>query len=147
MASIDAVAVSPALSRMRAAGVLRSVRMARKICSVEMYSSFRRLASSLARSMIRLTRGVMKICPAPPPKMLALGLARRVAVEALGQRIGADVQFFQDLRNHPARLFDQRQQDVFGVYLVVAVALDDLSGTLGGLLRSLGKSVKSHHRW
>jgi len=42
--------------------------------------------------------------------------------------------------------FDQRQQDVFSVNLVVAVALDDLRGALGGFLGSLGKSVKSHHR-
>jgi hypothetical protein len=65
-------------SKRRAAGVLRSVRMARKMCSVEIYSSLSRLASSLAKSIIRLTRGVMKICPAPPPKMLALGLVRRM---------------------------------------------------------------------
>jgi hypothetical protein len=49
------------------------------------------------------------------------------------------------LGNHTAWLFDERQKDVFGVYLVVSIALDDLSGALGGLLRSFGKSVKSHH--
>ncbi len=66
-------------------------------------------------------------------------------VETVGQRVGADAQFFENLGDHPAGLFDQRQQDVFGVYLVVAVALDDLRSALGGFLGSLGKSVKSHH--
>jgi len=38
--------------------------------------------------------------------------------------------------------FDQRQQDVFSVNLVVAIALDDLRGALGGFLGS----VKPHRR-
>jgi hypothetical protein len=35
---------------------------------------------------------------------------------------------------------------VFGIDLVMAVALDDLGSALGGLLCSLGKTVKSHHK-
>ena len=95
--------------------------------------------------MIRLTRGVMKICPAPPPKILALGLARRVASSRSTSACGVNAQFFENLGNHPAGLFNQRQQDMLGVNLVVTVALDNLCRTLGGFLRSLGKSVKSHH--
>ncbi len=90
---------------MRAAGVFRSVRMARKMCSVEMYSSLRRLASSRA-----------------------------------------DAEFFQNLGNYTAGLFDKCQQDVFRIDLVMAVALDDLRSALCGLLCSFCKSVKSHHR-
>jgi hypothetical protein len=31
------------------------------------------------------------------------------------------------------------------VDLVVAISLDDFCGTLSGLLRALGKAIKSHH--
>jgi len=52
--------------------------------------------------MIRLTRGVMKICPAPPPKMLAFGLARSVAssrsVSASGLTRDRVYSAIQDLR-------------------------------------------------
>ena len=131
---------------MRAAGVFRSVRMARKMCSVEMYSSLRRLASSLARSIIRFTRGVMKICPAPPPKILALGLARRVASSRSVRASGLTLSFSKIWGITPPGCSIKRQQDVFGIDLVVAVALDDLRSALGGFLCSFGKSVKSHHR-
>jgi hypothetical protein len=42
-------------------------------------------------------------------------------------------------------LFDESQKDVFRIDLVVTVALDDLGGSLGSLLRSFGKAIKSHH--
>jgi len=35
---------------------------------------------------------------------------------------------------------------MFGIDLVVTVTLDDLSGTLCGLLGAFGKTVKSHHK-
>jgi GNAT superfamily N-acetyltransferase len=43
------------------------------------------------------------------------------------------------------RLFDQCQQDVLGIDLVMTVALDDLSSPLSGFLGALGKTIKSHH--
>ena len=43
------------------------------------------------------------------------------------------------------RLLDQRQQDVFGIDLIMAEALYDFRSALGGLLCSLGKAIKSHH--
>ncbi len=77
---------------------------------------------------------------------IGLGAGAQGGVEPLGERLGADAQFFQNLGDHSAGLFDQRQQDVFGIDLVVAVALDDLRSALGGFLCSFCKSVKSHHR-
>jgi hypothetical protein len=47
----------------------------------------------------------------------------------------------------PPWLLDERQQDVFGVNLVVPVALDDLRSALSSLLRPLGKTVESHHNF
>ena len=67
---------------------------------------------------------------------VGFGAGAQGGIEPLGEGFGADAEFFENLGNHTAWLFDKRQQDVFGVYLVVSVALDDLSGALGGFLRS-----------
>ncbi len=115
------------------------------MCSVEMYSSLRRLASSLARSMIRLDARGDKDLSRAAAEDVGFGAGAQGGVETFSQRFGADAQFFQNLGDDSAGLFDQRQQDVFGIDLVVPVALDDLRGALGGFLCSLCKSVKSHH--
>jgi hypothetical protein len=49
------------------------------------------------------------------------------------------------LGDNAFRLFDQGEQDVLGVDLVVPVALDNFGGALGRLLGALGESIKSHH--
>ena len=79
-------------------------------------------------------------------KNVGFGACAQLGVEPLGQCLGADAQFFQNLGNDAAWLFDQRQQNMLGIDLIVTVALDDLCSTLGGFLCSFGKSVKSHHR-
>ncbi len=78
--------------------------------------------------------------------MLALGLVRRVWSRRSARASQLTFRFSRICGITPSGLLDQRQQDVLGIDLVVPVALDDLGGTLGGLLGSFGKAVKSHHR-
>src|SRR5258708_37514414 len=56
-----------------------------------------------------------------------------------------NVQFVQDLRDHTLWLFKQRQQKVFSINLVMPVALQDFIGSCRCILRTLGKTIKSHH--
>jgi hypothetical protein len=54
-------------------------------------------------------------------------------------------QLGQDLRHHAVGLLQQRQQQMLGVNLAVAVAGEHLVSARCGVLRALGESVKSHH--
>jgi hypothetical protein len=49
------------------------------------------------------------------------------------------------LGNHTLGLLDERQEDVFGINLVVPVALNDLSRTLRSFLGTFSETIKSHH--
>ena len=70
---------TPASDSIRATFVFRSDKIERKMCSVDINSSLRLLASSFAKSIMRLTRGVINTWPAPPPYTAALGLALRTS--------------------------------------------------------------------
>jgi len=75
------------------------------------------------------------------------GLGRRaqhVVQAPLNHRL-LDAELLQDLRDHSLRLFQQRQQDVLGVHLVVPVALQNLISPCGRVLRALGETIKTHH--
>src|SRR5690606_1548880 len=87
-----------------------------------------------------------KDLPGAAPKDVGLGAGAQDIIQALGEDAGVHLQVLEDLRDHALRLFDQRQQDMLGIDLVMAIALDDLCGALGGFLGSLGKTVKSHHK-
>ena len=60
---------------------------------------------------------------------------------------GADIdgQPLEDLRHDAVGLLKQGQQEVFGVHLAVAVAVEDFVGAGGGVLRALGEAVKLDH--
>lgn len=77
---------------------------------------------------------------------VGLGAGAQNVVEPLFEGVGVDLEQLEQLADNAFRLFDQGQQYMFGIDLVVPVALDDLSSPLGGFLGTFGKSVKSHHR-
>ncbi len=54
-------------------------------------------------------------------------------------------QSFENLRDHAVGLFQQGEQDVLGIDLIVTVALQNFVGSCGGVLRAFGKSLKTHH--
>src|SRR5581483_6868829 len=72
------------------------------------------------------------------------GLQDFVQLEA--QRVLVNIHFFENLRYHTLWLFQERQQDVFGIHLIMPVALQDFVGAGGGVLRTLSESIKTHHR-
>jgi len=84
--------------------------------------------------------------PCAAAKDVGLGAGAQDVVEPLLEGVGVDLEQFKQLADDAFRLFDQRQQYMLGIDLVVPVALDDLSGALCGFLGTFGKSVKSHHR-
>ncbi len=66
-------------------------------------------------------------------------------VQTLFEDLWIDLEDLKDLRHNTLRLFDQRQQDVFSIDLVVTIPLNDLCRPLGSFLCSFSKSIKSHH--
>src|SRR5512147_573728 len=76
-------------------------------------------------------------------KDISLGTRAKNIIQSLDQCRRIYLQKFQNLGNNTLWLLDERHQDVFCIYLIVSVPLDDLSGALSGLLGTLGKTIKS----
>src|SRR5262249_19304375 len=74
-----------------------------------------------------------------------LGRGAQHIVQALLNELLVDADFFQDLWDDALRLLQQGQQDMLGIHLVVAVALENFISARGGVLGALGKAIKSHH--
>src|SRR5690606_32399276 len=69
-------------------------------------------------------------------------------VQTLADRVLIHAHLVENLRDHAVGLLQQGEQHVFGVYLIVSVALQDFIGTNGRILRALRETVESHHdRW
>jgi hypothetical protein len=51
------------------------------------------------------------------------------------------------LEHYTLGLLNKGQQDMLGIDLVVAVALNNLGGPLSGFLSPFCKAIKSHHEY
>jgi len=60
-------------------------------------------------------------------------------------RSSIDAELLQNLTDHALGLFKQREQNVLGVDLRVAIALEHPHGALRCFLCALGESIESHH--
>ena len=74
-----------------------------------------------------------------------LGRGAQHIVQTLLNQLLVDADFFENLGDDAFRLLQQGQQDMLGVHLVVAVALEDFISARGGVLGALSKTIKSHH--
>ena len=68
-------------------------------------------------------------------------------VEAGTDGTAVHVELRQQLRDGAVFLLQQGQQDMLGIDLVLAVALQDFVGAGGGILRAFRKAFKAHHGW
>src|SRR5258708_2352902 len=65
-------------------------------------------------------------------------------MQRITPRFLVNVYFMQDLWYDDFGLLQERQQNVLGIDLVMAVALENLVGTGSSILGTLGKTIKSH---
>ena len=79
------------------------------------------------------------------PKDTRLGTGLKDIVQPFLQDLGIDLQDFENLQYNTLGLLNQCQQDVFSIYLIMPIALDNIRCSLRRLLGSFCKSVKSHH--
>jgi len=84
-------------------------------------------------------------CPAAIDR--GLGRGPQDFVQPGADHLNIDVDPLQHLRDHAIRLLDQRQQEVFDIDLVMAVAHQDFVGAGRRILQTFGETVKAHHRW
>ena len=113
----------------------------RSRCSVEVYSSPRRRASSCARSMTRLARGSSV---SEPPWIRAR--FARIAASSPRNAGQVDAEAAERLGGHAVIGLDERGQDVLGVEHGALEPLRELLGGDDGLLGLLGESVELHGR-
>jgi len=85
--------------------------------------------------------------PLSTSKNAGFGTGAQNVIQPFRQHGWVHFEDFQDLRNHSLGLFNQCQEHMFGINLVMPVALDDLGSTLGSFLGSFSKTIKSHHRF
>ena len=79
-------------------------------------------------------------------KNVSFGARFENIIQSFSQNFWIHLEYFENLRNDPFGLFDQRQQHMFGIDLIMPIALDNLGCSLGSFLSSLCKSIKSHHK-
>ncbi len=86
-----------------------------------------------------------KDLPGAAAKDVGLGAGAQDIVQPLFERVGVYFKDLQQLGHDAFRLLDKRQQYMFGIYLVMPIALNYLSGALRSLLGTFSKTIKSHH--
>ena len=77
-----------------------------------------------------------KNLPGPAAENVGLGGGTQGCIQPVREGRGVDVKQLKDLGDNTAGLFDQRQQDMLGINLVVPITLDNFGGTLGSFLRA-----------
>ena len=75
------------------------------------------------------------------------GAGTQDIVRAGAECADIDSEPLEDLGDDAIGLLEQGEQDVLGVHLGVAIAMEDFVGAGGGVLGAFGKAVKSDHRW